>query len=783
MRDGSICLNGEWTLRYGPQRVAATEMDSPDIPADWEALPARVPGNVELDLIRAGRLPADLDRGHNIYQLRELEKHQWWCSRTFETTRPNGDERVQLVLEGVDTLASVWLNGKRIGTLENMLIPHRLDVTDTLRDGANELVIGIDSPILAAMQHPIAPGEWAMDCNWESLHIRKAAHCYGWDIMPRAVTAGLWRSVYLEQVPAVRFNEVYLATAAVEPGNRMADIRLSWQLAIPPHTSTDKWTVAATISEGEGGRTILSREFPVLGVRSWQRIELKDVDLWWPRGFGNANLYSVQLDLLDGNGRSVAAYSLRTGFRTVRLDRTDLIDENNEGRFRFIVNGEEVFIKGTNWVPLDAFHSRDPEHLDAALSMVCDLNCNMVRCWGGNVYEDQAFFDRCDEEGLLVWQDFAFACALYPQTQAFHEQVRAEAETLIPLLRNHPSLALWAGNNEIDQFYQMHFPDADPNEVDKISREVLASACRQLDPLRDYLPSSPYFSPALFQAGNRLEMRPEDHLWGPRDDFKGSYYTSSNARFASEIGYHGCPSRSSLERMMTEGSLWPWQDNEEWLTHAVRPLRRSTNTNYRIPLMAHQVEVLFGSAPESLDDFIFASQFSQAEALKFFIERFRIAKGTRSGILWWNVRDGWPVLSDAVVDWYGEKKVAYYVIKRIQQDVCIMLDEPTQGRLEVVAVNDTRSAVKLTACIRLEDAVLLEGQFDLPPNERCPLGWVPASTSSAFYRIEWSEDGRVFRNHYLAGDRPHDVGQCRAWYTEEGLWATPPGPSARETTS
>ncbi len=755
-------------MQYGPQRKCAAQMAAPEIPPEWSPVPARVPGNVELDLIRAGRLPAELARGNNIYKLRELENHQWWYSRTFEAPRIQSGERCDLVFEGADTLASVWLNGTRIAALENMLIPHRLDITEQLCSGENRLVIGIDSAVLAAREYALNPGELAMENNWESLWIRKAPHMFGWDIMPRAVSAGLWRGVYLEVLPETRFRTVYTATMSVDVEKRSAWFWLNWDIQ-SPDWPVDDWTVRLTMAAAEDDAVVLQKDFPVLCMAACQRFEVKDIDLWWPRGSGKASLYRIRLELLDGENRLLAEREERHGFRTVKLERTDMTTADGAGEFAFRVNGEKIFIKGTNWVPLDAFHSRDAERLDETLDMVCDLNCNMIRCWGGNVYEDQPFFNRCDEEGILVWQDFAFACALYPQTPEFHEKVRQEAEALIPLLRNHPSLALWAGNNEVDYSYFAALPKLDPNKADKISREILADACRRADPWRDYLPSSPYFSSALWEAGCPDDRRPEDHLWGPRDDFKGPYYLSSGAHFVSEIGYHGCPSRESLEKMMTPENLWPWQENEEWLTHAVRPQPRSVEFNYRLALMAKQISVLFGKAAETLDDFVFASQVSQAEALKYFIERFRIGKGRRTGILWWNVRDGWPQISDGIVDYYGAKKTAYGVIRRIQQDVCVMLDEAKDAQHEVIAVNDTRGPVTLTASVSVDGKAMLTGGFIIPANGRLSLGRVSASSAAAFYEIEWNCGGQRFCNHYLAGPRPFDLAQCRQWYEQEGV--------------
>ncbi|MDD2762460.1 MAG: hypothetical protein PHE83_00645 [Opitutaceae bacterium] len=763
-----IDLDGAWTLQYGRQRKRAAQMESPEIPAEWKPIPARVPGNVELDLIRAGLLPGELERGNNIYELRKIETQQWWYLRTFTVPDQATSERCELVLEGVDTLATVWLNGGRIGTLENMLIPHRLDVTGRLRAGENNLVIGIDSVVLAAQERPVEAGQWAMENNWEALSIRKAAHGFGWDIMPRVVSAGLWRAVYLEMIPATRFRSVYLATASVDPAKRSARLMVRWDLG----TDTwpiDSWSVRLTVTAPTDQTIVYEKLFPVLCAHGGARCELERVDCWWPRGYGPPALYDVRLELVDEKGQMQSEWQTRYGFRSVKLEMTECTNRDAKGEFAFVVNGQKVFVRGTNWVPLDAFHSRDAARLEETFDLVVDLNCNMIRCWGGNVYESEAFFRRCDEAGIMVWQDFALACALYPQTPEFHEKVRREAETIIPLLRNHPSLVLWAGNNEIDAFYTFAKPTSDPNVDDQISRQVLASACRRLDPWREYLPSSPYLNSTLWRLGAPHELRPEDHLWGPRDDFKGSYYLSSNAHFASEIGYHGCPARASLEKMMTPGHLWPWPDNDEWLTHAVRPQRQGTSYNYRIPLMAHQIRVLFGAVPDNLDDFVFASQVSQAEALKFFIERFRISKGRRSGILWWNVRDGWPQISDAVVDYYGSRKLAYHVIKRVQQDVCVMLDEPEAGMQAVVAVNDTLRAVEIQVMVRCRADCLFNGRAVLPANGRKILGQVPASKVQAFYQIEWQGDAAQSRNHYLAGARPFDVAVCRRWYESEKL--------------
>ncbi|MCC7491065.1 MAG: hypothetical protein IT204_01880 [Fimbriimonadaceae bacterium] len=752
-------LGGEWELTCGPQDPADLWGERGPY-ADWQQLPAAVPGNVELDLIRAGLLPADLQRGHQIYQLRELETWAWWYHRAFELPAlPPAP--VELVCEGIDCTAEVYLNGQWVGGADNMLHAHRFGL-DGLRLGSNSLEVRISSPLLVQRDQPLLPDAHAAPGNWESLLVRKAPHMYGWDIMPRAVSAGIWRPIYLEAVPATRVRWAYWTTRWVDPAGARAGVRLDWQLATDQR-SLDGWQLTAELCRD--GRVAASQTRPVLGLRGQFGLEVAEAALWWPRGYGAAPLYEARLTLRDAAGELQAEHSTRIGLRTIELQRTDVIDDQG-GDFCFVVNGERIFCQGTNWVPLDAFHSRDRQHLPAACAMLADLHCNMVRFWGGNVYEVDAFFDFCDEAGILVWQDFALACAIYPHTTGLRSQLLREAEVEVERLRQHPCLALWAGNNEIDDAYVWSGSGRDPNS-DVYSRQLLPGVLQRLDPTRPYLPSSPYRSPELVRRGNHNQLKPEDHLWGPRDDFKGPTYTGSNALFVSEIGYHGCPERATLEALCDADQLWPWQGNEQWLTHAVRPQPADTSYNYRIELMAKQIGVLFDTVPAELDAYWLASQISQAEALKFFLERWR-GDPRRTGMLWWNLRDGWPILSDAIVDYYNRRKLAYPYLQRLQGNPLLLLAEPVAGRQELRAVNQTRGAVAGQFAVRDLDSaeLLLAGRFELPAHGHRTLGSVAESAVRAMRWIEWQLDGGgTGCNHYLAGPRPFDLRQYAGWIT------------------
>ncbi|MDD4891935.1 MAG: glycoside hydrolase family 2 [Phycisphaerae bacterium] len=766
-------LDGVWDLSYGPQQPAAPATPDELAASGWPSIDAAVPGNVELDLMKAGLLP-ELSFANNIHQTRAYEGHRWWYHRSFPSPETAAGERVELVFDGIDCVGTVFLNGQVVGRPCNMLIPHRFDVTALLRRGgaANHLHVRLDSAVLEGRKHVPGANEGAFVINWESLAVRKAPHMYGWDIMPRLVSAGLWRSVRLEIVPPVRFEDVYAATLSTNPANGKARLLVDWQFQVPVF-DIDRWKFRLSLCRD--GATVFTRSQPLVANHGRTLFDVGGVECWWPRGYGRQPLYDLVLEVVDETDAVLATHASRIGIRTVKLVRTTTTSHEAPGEFVFVVNDQPVFIKGTNWVPLDALHSRDKQHLAPAFDMLADLNCNMVRCWGGNVYEDDDFFAHCDRLGILVWQDFAMACALYPQTDEFAAVIRAEAETIIRKLRNHASLALWAGNNENDQGYIGGWFGVkfDPNLADRLSREVLPTAVRRLDPCREYLPSSPYFGPDLLKMPDRHEHTPEDHLWGPRDDFKGKFYTSSAAHFASEIGYHGCPGRRTMEQIVDKDHLWPWQDNDQWLTHATRPHVNVASFNYRIPLMAKQISVLFDRVPDNLDDYIAASQISQAEAKKFFIEWFRQGKMRRTGILWWNLRDGWPIISDAVVDYYNRRKLAYHYIKRVQADVCVICGEPADGTHPVLVVNDTLSAVSGSLTITDADSgkMLLETAFSVDINGRTIAGHIPASDRPAFWLISWTVNGRTFENHYLAGPRPFKLDGYKRWLARIGLVA------------
>lgn len=359
-------------------------------------------------------------------------------------------------------------------------------------------------------------------------------------------------------------------------------------------------------------------------------------------------------------------------------------------------------------------------------------------------------------------------CATYPQDDDFARQLTDEVLSVVKKYRQHPSLMLWSGDNEIDVFHKGH---RDPNK-NRLTREVIPHALEREDPLRIYLPSSPFISQKAYD--NKMTHRlPEEHLWGPRKYYKQDYYKNAIAKFASEMGYHGCTSPRSIVKFIAPDNLWPALGNDAWILHATSPeADEKAPFAYRIKLMHEQIENAFGnSVPDGLYDFALASQISQAEAFKYFIERFRVAKGEKHGIIWWNLLDGWPQFSDAVIDYYGVKKLAFPFIKRSQLPVCLFCDEPKNNEIDLYIGNELRRdvAVSFTVSDVATDKTLFVGSGVSPANSTAFAKTIPLPSDKGMLLFQFECDGESFKNHYLYGEAPFDYHEVISLYEKAGI--------------
>jgi len=529
-----VSLNGEWRLRAFPQpdEGAVRTLPLPD-GIGAKTYRATVPGCCELELMKAGELPDPLVE-KNCFAYREYEGHQWLYERSFPVADRKAGVRQVLAFDGVDTLADVFLNGEKIGETDNMYLGYEFDVTDRLRYGAENTVAVLLRPVgLEARKLTLGELGGCMAGGSDHEYIRKAPHMFGWDILPHLPVSGIWKDVRLEARPLARIDNAVWIVKWIDLGKKTADMNVQCRLDVPfrhYHKSKVRTTLA------RGGKVQVVDERTMHGAQFHCSFKVKDAEFWWPRGAGAQPLYEAKIELVDANGAVVAQNVRRIGLRTIDLDYADYRSDADPGKFVFRINYTPIYVRGVNWVPLDPIPSRQRGLMKEVLPMMADLNANMVRVWGGGVYEADEFYDWCDENGVMVWQDFMMACTVPPQDDGFAAKMAEEVRYQVMRLRDHVSITLWAGDNEIDQAgkWALDPKQRDPN-TNRITREVIPSVLKEFDVTRPYLPSSPYISRDAYAGRTRPA---EDHLWGgERGWWKTDYYTArasfqcNNARF------------------------------------------------------------------------------------------------------------------------------------------------------------------------------------------------------------------------------------------------------------
>ncbi|GAA0911998.1 glycoside hydrolase family 2 protein [Nonomuraea longicatena] len=609
--------------------------------SEFSGVPAAVPGSVHTDLLAAGLIDDPYVDG-NEEGLGWIGRTPWTYECVF-TWQDTGDERADLVCEGLDTVATVLVNGVEAGRAANMHRTYRLPVKHLLREGDNTLAVRFDSVYDYADERRAEagarPGAYAEPYQF----VRKMACNFGWDWGPTLVTAGIWRPIGLDSWSGTRLAEV-LPTAS-------ADGRVSVRVRVEHADAPAACEVTAEVA---GVRAAV-----VLGPGQREAVlELRvpDAALWWPRGYGEQPLY----ELAVRTGEHVVRR--RIGFRDVSLDGD---------AFRLSVNGRPVFAKGFNWIPDDCFPARvTPGRLRERLDQATGAGANLLRVWGGGVYEADAFYDLADELGLLVWQDFPFACAAYPEGEPFRAEVEAEARDNVARLMGHPSLALWCGGNENHEGY-WHW--GWQNELDGRDwgagyyHELLPEVLAELDPGRPYWPGSPYSGAA--DVDPRRAGRGTVHIWTVWNTHDYTHYAAYTPRFVAEFGFQGPPAYATVRRASSDEPLT--EDSPAQKAAGGRDkLRRGLGAHLPVP--------------ETFDDWHYYTQLNQARAVVFGVERFRSLMPYCGGAVVWQLNDCWPVTSWSAVDGDGRRKPLWYGLRRAFAPRLLTF----QGQ-EVVAVNDT----------------------------------------------------------------------------------------------
>ena len=736
-----LSLCGQWSLATA-QHGKHTEYTCAAQVTE-EVIPANVPGNLELDLFMAGRVD-DLFFGTNPDHIRRVtERMHCYYFRNFTVGDITGVPMLRF--EGLDCYADVYINGILIGKYDNMLVEHEVDISGALRKGENEIFVHIRPAVVEALKYDYNPLVNAGATAYEQLYVRKPPHMYGWDIMPRYISAGIWRPVEIRFVGDEGIFEYYLNVTAVSDDQSKAFAQIFYKI------KTDIVGGETLTLRGICKDSLVEEEWPVIFPYGLYPLTIENPRLWWPRSYGDPDQYDWEL-IFKRDGQEIDRISFKRGLSHFRLDATEIIDEDMNGQFQFYVNGVKIYCKGTNWVAADPFHSRDKSRISQMLQCAIDCNCNMIRCWGGSVYEDDLFYDICDENGIMVWQDFVMACARYPQDAEFAMRMENEAVKVIKRLRGHSCIALWSGDNESDS--RWHYWESlklDPNR-NKLTRQLLPDILLQHDPARPYLPSSPFVSNGVYRLGKFY--KPEEHYYGWRVHYKEMETLKRRFKFVSEFGIMAAPALESIKRFIDTEHLWKDRgENDQWRMHATSAIpeyRTNREKSFRIGLHHLNIEMLFDKPANSLADFIRKGQIYQAEAMKYTVEFFRCKKWEKTGILWWNLIDGWPQFSDSVIDYYFDKKLAYYVMAQSQQDVCMMILDGKEKDHTLILCNETAEPARLD--YRVWDVeskeALAVGSAYIEANANQILGFIPSGIEQRFLVIEWTGN-HSGKNHFL----------------------------------
>lgn len=699
-----------------------------------EVVDAIVPGNAELDLMRANMLP-DLYFADNIRKAEFLESKDFVYVKDFEFNSDT-DRHRELVFKGVDTIAEYYLNGVKIGESENAFVEYGFSVDNVLKNGSNRLVVHIFSSVNRAKKYEYTPLNIGIyDGCYESLNIRKPASSFGWDILPRAVSAGIFRDVYIQEYSSVEITDVYVAT------NRLVDNLAILTVSVNARVA-DEFSGKLTLKiTGKCKDSEFRKICPFTFTSKTVFPYVENPVLWYPCGYGSPDLYDVTVELVAG-GKVLAQKSIRFGIRSVDVRYTEEIGE--DGNFQIFVNNELIKVKGVNHTPIDVYHSKDKEKYADIVDGIKNMNCNFVRIWGGGIYEDDEFYSLCDEKGVMVWHDFMLACHMYPQTKEFLDKISFECKNVVGRLRNHPSIIAWCGSNETDWMYTCI--GLNPND-DKITRVVMKDVLSAVDPFRPFFPTTPYFSNEfikkqggvfyvdLAEITERRRPLPEEHYWWHRNDFLK--FIDQNHKFIMEIGFGGCNSPEELNKYLPKG--WKFNDDKYWDCHSY-PTEDGRTTG---------LDYLFDGVGDGDEELVSASRAYQAEAYKYVVERSRI-RPYFNGICLWNYRDGFPIFSSAFVGYDGDKRPAYFAVKNSYEPVqCIMKYE--NGKVEVYIVNDTPFEGKVV--LKLSNASKKE--IEIKANDILLVDTVSCGENELI-TSELSVEGKTVKNYLYTYSRKID---------------------------
>ena len=680
-------LTGAWQFRK-----AGTE--------EW--LPASVPGGVHTDLLALDRIP-DPFVGDNEKHVAWVAEADWEYRYQFNAAEELlGQPQIWLVCDGLDTLATVSLNGNEVGSANNMFRQYRWDVKSLLKASENELHIAFDSPVrFISEQQAKRPMAGVSQAIPGGAHMRKAPCQFGWDWGPQLPPIGIWKDIRFEGYDGVRIEDVHLSQQHAE-----GQVTVEAQVTVQTWDDAPRSATLRVVAPGgqffETSREVTSEN----GGRLQAQVDAPQ--LWWPNGYGAQPLYQVSVELRQGDAL-LDKREYQLGLRTLELRQEP--DEWGQS-FVFVVNGVPIFAKGSNWIPADSFPTRiSDEYLEGLIRAAAETHQNMLRVWGGGFYEEERFYDLCDRYGILIWQDLVFSCSIYPLDDAdFHENVRIEVEENVKRLRHRASLALWCGNNEMEWGWESWGWSKNPLEeqlpalieqfpilgsllnsigkrtlladwevlkkaYDEFFHTTLPNWVAKLDPDTSYWPSSPS-SNTPFRDVNGQKQGDAHYwdVWHGRKPFTA--YRDQYPRFMSEFGFQALPPLATI-RTYAEETDW------NMTSYIMERHQKNDNGN---SLMVGQMLDTF-RLPKDFESLVYLSMVLQAEGIRYGVEHWRRHPDRVAGTLYWQLNDCWPVASWSSLDYFGRWKALHYASRRFYAPLMLSIEDKPPKQ-DVFVTND-----------------------------------------------------------------------------------------------
>ena len=637
---------------------------------------ASVPGCVHSDLYNNGLIPSPFF-GLNAKDIQWIEDAEWEYKLTFHVTEKILKSPLnEMIFEGLDTFSEVILNGNWILSTENMYVPYHCNVGSYLKKGKNHLYILFKSPYKTPLkkysEHPYPlPAVNDKGEKPVSPFVRKAPYMYGWDWAPRLLTSGIWKDIRLLSIDTARF--VHVSACIIDITTEKAIIKIHCEAEM---IKNDDYNLTIVWDK----KNIIKQKLDVSSREIKQNVEftIDNPELWWPKGYGEQNLYHIEC-IIESDIQTHDSFSVYIGLRTILLKS---VPDTDGMPFVFNVNGKDIFVRGANLVPVEYFPSSiSLNKYEDIIHNILSANMNMIRIWGGGIYESDYFYQLCDKYGIMVWQDFMFACSMYPSDAGFLSNIEHEIRHQVRRLKSHPSIVLWCGNNEIHEGYHnwgwkeelgAHKEEA-WQSYKRIFHEMIPHILKQEDPSRPYWPSSPYPGTESSPDPNRGDF----HYWDLIKDIQPyTVYSENIGRFMSEYGFKSYPEMRTLNSFLNPEDLHlrseALESHQGWETGA--------------DLVEKNLHWFYPKTTV-FELMVYESQLIQADAVEYAIENHRKAKPFCMGTLYWQLNDCWPAASWSSIDYFGRWKALHYKLKNAFRDI-ILTASTDDGCLRIFIVSD-----------------------------------------------------------------------------------------------